>query len=389
MTPRRNRRGNYAILFAFSIIVLLGFGALTLDTSYMRLAQSQCQDVADAASQAAVVVLRDTGDTRAATEAAQTVVDNNVVVGEPAVLEEIIFGSWDEQLRLFEPNSPSRNGVSVTVSRSGDGAPQFLLAQLFGHERFSVRARATSATRSLHVVIAMDITNSWKREDFKNARRAAVQFLDAMRSTHSERDKIGMTVFAGRYAWEFTPLTYLSDEDRIDEIRDDWSKMWTAHATWSGYNPPRNYPHMPREFDDEKGTDHTTGLHQARQMFKEQEDRTAFQALIMLTDGIPHRLKTNHGKERRRRRYVENRWREFQGSVPRNKATIRRESIALTEALWRDMGVHTWVVSFKKNDWFMRSMPQGQGAFLLENDSRALGAIFEDIAGSLPLAIVE
>lgn len=159
------------------------------------------------------------------------------------------------------------------------------------------------------------------------------------------------------------------------------------------------YPEMPREylgtdgrnctFGSECGTDHTVGLAMSRIMFQEEPDDSAFRALIVLTDGIPNNLEASHGQARRDLGYVEDRWREYQAPVPHAVGSIRSQSVIMARQLWDDMRVHVWVVSFVAHEAFMPNMVQGQGYYRNTSDPNALVQIFEDIANSLPLAIVE
>ena len=66
----------------------------------MRLAVSQAQDVADAASQAAMLGLRRTGSTAQATTMAQQVVSLNKVAGKTATMNAINFGIWDDEIDI-------------------------------------------------------------------------------------------------------------------------------------------------------------------------------------------------------------------------------------------------------------------------------------------------
>lgn len=52
---RSKRAGNYTVLMLLLLGVLLGFSALAVDVSLMRLAKTQAQDVADAAAHAAAL----------------------------------------------------------------------------------------------------------------------------------------------------------------------------------------------------------------------------------------------------------------------------------------------------------------------------------------------
>ncbi len=415
---RSRRRGAYAILFAFVLVVILGFGALAIDVSYVRLAQMQTQDVADAASQAALFRLRRTGDLDDARAAAEAVTTLNRVAGAAPTLESVTFGVWDHTAEppTFTETEDRPNAVRVAVARADENAVDLFLARLFGFQQADITREATSAARALHVILVMDITGSWSQSNFANARAAAVAFLDVLETSFGEYDMVGMSVFSGRYAWEYTPMRYLEDEATDAVARTAWgelnvaSKGGTGRAfplecslnadSPTGRNSRRNkfaapyteggcYPDMPREYTDEPGTDHTTGMTLAETMFEEQVDPTAFRAMVVLTDGRPNGLSAAHGRYRTELGYTETRWREYQGAVPHSTSAIKTESNLLTDAMYDDLGVNTWVVSFVADDAFMETMPKGIGYYVNTTDSSALVPIFEDIANSLPMAIVQ
>ena len=406
-SPPSQRRGNYAILFVLAIPVVLGFGALALDTSYIRLAQSQTQDIADAASQAALIELRRTGSVAAATDAAEDVVALNIVAGEPPELESLEFGVWDEDDARLRPGGIP-NAVRATVGRDGGNSIPLYLAQIWGYDSFTTNRSATSASRKLQVILVMDITNSWSADDFDNARTAAVRFFDTINDSHGPDDQIGMTVFTNRFGWEYTPMMEFDNPGRVAATRADWVALRTASkagrgpatypASCSEYGGSRKndfsdpeggcFPNMPREYRDEPGTDHTTGMQMAWTMFDDAFDPTAFRVMLVLTDGKPNGL-GSPGTARAADGYTETRWREFVGDAPRSASSIRSGAIDMTQAMWDDLDVHTYVVSFDANETFMSFMPQGQGYYINTSDSAALVPIFSDIANSLPLALVE
>ena len=412
LRPKRSRRGNYAVLFVLTIPVVLGFGALAVDTSFIRLAQSQTQDVADAASQAALLELRRTGSTALAHEAAQSVVDLNIIAGGVGTLKNLEFGAWDENGdpegdRLLTAEIP--NAVRATVARDGSRAIPLFLAKIWGYNSFTVERDATSASRKLQVVLVMDITNSWSPSNFDNARIASLEFFDIINESHGPEDLMGMTLFSNRFGWEYTPLTGFSSAAAVSDMRADWVGLRTASkagqmtSAWpsgctknsgddiNDFEDPSVggcFPGMPREYRDEPGTDHSTGMQMAYTMFDEAFDPTAFRVMLVLTDGEPNGLNAP-GTARADDGYVEDRWREYVGPAPRSGNAIRSESVAVAEAMWSELDVHTYVVSFKKDEAFMRSMAQGQGYFIRTDNSNALVPIFRDIANSLPMALVE
>lgn len=405
---RPRRRGTVAIMAAVCMTVLLGLGALAIDVSYMRLAQAQAQDIADAAAVAGLWALRQSQDAEEATAAAQAVLDRNVVGGQNATLTTITVGDWDHTDRSLSPDFDTPNAVRVELAREGGNALNLFLGRIFGVDSVDIRSGATAAARNLQVVLVFDITNSWRRPDFYNAREAAVAFYDTIEGTHGPFDKVGMTVFTGRYAWEFTELTLLDDAAAAASLRAQWADMETASkagtpasnskgcnvyggSQTNDFSDPEGgcFPDMPREYRDEPGTDHTTGLEMARLMFEAETDETAYRAMVVLTDGYPNGTRSGHGNTRVNEGYVETRWQEYQGPIPHTTSQIRAESVTITEELWDELEVHCWVVSFVANEAFMADMPQGDGYFVQTNDSVALVDIFETIAASLPLALVE
>lgn len=412
MDHERDKRGNYFVLFALAIVVVFGFGALAADVSYMRMAQSQVQDIADAASQSAAIIMKRTGDIAQATSVAQQVVARNRVAGQSPKLESITVGLWSQSAGqstgTFDPSASNPNGVRVTVSRKDSRAISFLLATIFGYQKFGVSATSTSASRNVHVVLSMDITNSWNPNNFQYARTAAVSFLDVMKSNAGPYDKIGMNVFTGRYSWEFTRMTPLRDSASIATIRTAWAGMKTASKAGNGTNWPSTcilnvspnennfsspaggcYPNMPREYRDEPGTDHTAGLEMASTMFDGDPDPSAERFLLMLTDGIPNGTASTQGQTRAAQGYVESRWREYRAPIPHSTAQIESESVAIAREMWADQRVHIYVISFVQDGAFMHDMPQGQGTYTLTSTASNLVPLFVSIANSLPMAIVE
>ena len=63
MDQRTQRRGNYSMMMGFSVVGLMGMGALGVDIAYLAASQDQAQSVADAASHAALLTYRSTSST--------------------------------------------------------------------------------------------------------------------------------------------------------------------------------------------------------------------------------------------------------------------------------------------------------------------------------------
>ena len=401
-------------MLAVALVVVLGFGALAIDTAYMLMAHSQAQDLADATSQAALIVLRQTGDQTLAEEAATQVMTANRIAGESPASVEVSFGTWDDTASVptFVDDTVNPNAVRTTLGREDADAVPFLLARMWGMDTFDAMASATSATRSLQVIIVLDITGSWGEADFGDAREAVLVALDMLSESASDIDSLGMTIFTNRYGWEYTPLVNIANGPTAAAVRADWevlniaSKGGTDSDHFDGrdcrlkwpvaqrndFTSPTGgcYPDMPREYTDEPGTDHSTGIILAQQMFEEASSTGANdRAMIVVTDGRPNGLGGASGTIRAAEPYTEARWREYEGPVPRTGNQIRAASIDATSELWEDLRVHTWVVSLVSHDWMMPAMVQGDGYYTLTSDSNELAAILAQIVSEMPLAIVE
>ena len=411
--PLGRRRGNYSLMLAAAVIALLGFGALSIDVAYMRLSQAQAQDIADAASQAALIVLRQTGDQNQAQDAAMRVINDNSVAGQAPDMVDITFGNWDDQAAnpAFTVDPVVPNAVRVTVGREGANAIPVLFAKIWDYEDFGVRGTAVSATRSFQIIFVLDITGSWGEAKFADARDAMLAAHSMVTESASGVDEVGMTIFTNRYAWEYTPLTQIAIPANAAAIKTEWEKLNIASKApvgafnanpFDGVNCDGTYadnftvpqvggcyPDMPREYTDEPGTDHSTGVLLAKQMFEESSTGAVYRAMIVITDGKPNDLGASSGAIRIAQGYTEGRWREYLGPVPRSKNDIRTATVAATADLWAGLDVHTWAVTLVQDDPMLNNMLRGDGYKVIVNDSAQLTAVISEIISEMPLAIVE
>jgi len=409
---KRDRRGNYAVMFGLAMTVMLGFGAFAIDLSYLRLAQDQVQDVADAASQAAMITLKRGGSTASATAAANLMLAQNVVGGRHPRLASITYGVWDETRGTFTSTSVAPNAVQVRVTRDGTNAIPMFLSKMWGQTSIAVTGNSTSAARKLHTILNMDITGSWSQTNFANARAASQAFIDVLTTAYGDEDLIGMVIFTGRYAWEYSPFRLVKTEAVDHAYRTSWGLLNVASKSGSGrtypsecsvnttnnFSTPVNtstdkggcYPKMPREYTDEPGTDHTTGMTMARTMFNERTGATVYNAMVTLTDGIPNGIAATHGTIRLTpaTSFTEPRWRQYAGPRPHTTANIQVDSNTLATAMWNEARVNQWVISFVQDGAFMHTMPKGNGTFTLVTSSSQLIPVFQQIARSLPIVIV-
>jgi len=413
----RLRRGSQALLFGVTLIFFLGFAALAVDISWQLHVRAQAQDIADTAAISAMIAYRRTADLDISEAAAIRTVRHNELGGEmPSV--QLTWGRWSEvdATPTFIPDDVQPHAVHARISRQGDRQVPYFLAPIFGQMGFDVQATAVGAARSAEVALVLDITGSWGEADFAEAREAVTGALTLLENSTSDLDRINMVIFTNRYAWVYSEWSAVADPIVAQALRNDWNQLNIASKAGVDANPldgvacvlnaarpgshgPNDfndpvggcYPPMPREYTDEPGTDHSTGILLAKQLFEEVPSGTnvSYRAMIVITDGRPNDLGAASGTIRASQGYTESRWREYLGPVPRSKDDIRAASIQATEDLWNDRAVHTWVVSLVADDPMMPAMVRGDGFYVRTDDPTQLAGILGDIVANLPLAVVE
>lgn len=413
----RRRRGSQAALFAVSLIVFLGFAALAVDTAWRLHTEAQAQDLADTAAISAMIAYRRTADIDISEAASRRTVAYNELAGEAPDVN-LTWGRWTEvdETPTFIPDEAQPHAVHANISRAGVRRVPYFLAPIFGFRGFDVQAEAVGAARSAEVSLVLDITGSWGELDFTQARIAVLRALDLLENSTSELDRVNLVVFTNRYAWAYTEWSAVADPLVSAGLRAQWSNLNIAskagvdtnhedgvacvlNAARPGSHGPNDftdppggcYPAMPREYTDEPGTDHSAGILLAKQLYEEVPSGTtvSYRAMIVITDGRPNALGAGSGAIRASQGFVEDRWRQYTGPVPRTQDQIRTASIQATQELWNDRAVHTWVVSLVADDPMMPAMVRGDGFYVRTDDPTELAGILGDIVANLPLAVVQ
>ena len=138
MRMRSSRSGNYSVILGLVLPVFLGFTALSVDQSWIRIAQSQSQDVADAAAHAALVELRRTGDTSAAEAVAVSMIGRNQVGEAHGEMISVEFGGWNRGgAEMTASDKP--NAVRVDVGRTGENELPLYFARIWNRDSAAVQ----------------------------------------------------------------------------------------------------------------------------------------------------------------------------------------------------------------------------------------------------------
>jgi hypothetical protein len=390
MLTRQSRRGSYAIMVALLLIVMLGFAALAIDLSYLRLARLQAQNAADAGAHAALTELRMSRDQDAARSRAAQIVNLNHIAGDLAVLDpgtDVVFGGWDFPSHSFDPEADFVNAVEVTVRRESDspgGAIPLMLAQIFGATEADARSNGSSvgALRSREIFIVQDVTGSF-RDEIDQGRIADLTLLDFIDGFGLPGDRIGMVTFVGA-AEMWTELQRV--EPNYSAIRSQWESLdWCNRNYW-----PFTSPSMSEYFHDapqmvscnegtlgdwyaDSGTSQGSGLQLAIDALIDEDttESTSLKTIVLVSDGKPQ-------------------------CVPEGTSCDdEMAALGLAQAdRAAEENISIFSVSFNDSynadqSAYLESLTRGYGTFYETPDAEALPGILAEIAASIPISIVQ
>ena len=227
----RGRRGNYTVLAALGLPVVLGFAALVVDGSRAYMAQGEVKADADAVAHAALISLRNGDSDQSAKWIAKQVSSQNTAAGIPlhASNNNIQLGFWDFETGTFSTGGHTVNAVKATPSLSNDskaGQLPLLLAPFMGHNYMDVHADNASiaALRTRDTMVVMDVTLSFV-EEMDDAKKSAIALLDTMHDLYMPGDRVGLATFVGS-AEVMTELTNV--EEGYLDMKQQWSGDVTA-----------------------------------------------------------------------------------------------------------------------------------------------------------------
>lgn len=383
------RRGNYAILFGVSLTAMLGLAALAVDSSLLHYADVQSQAIADAGAHAALVQLRETGNIDDARAFAVQVINENRLMGETAQVEEqdIVFGTWDYDARAFDDAGEWVNSVQVTIRKTDDspnGPVATLLMRMFGVDYNEVQATspAIGALRFREIIIVQDVTGSF-REEIGLAQLADLTLLDYLADNPQPGDRIGMVTFVGD-AEVWTPLSYI--ETDFSAVESQWSTLdWCDRSYWPWYNyaPPiyHEAPQMiacntgadPSTYWYDSGTNQGSGINAALDILTDSDQTSEYslKTIIIVSDGRPQCVPSDAACD--------------------NAVGAEGEDAADWAA---ENNVSIYSVSYNDSydavqSAYMESLVRGYGRFYETPDATELPAILEEIAQSIPIALVQ
>lgn len=396
--------------------VLVGFGALSVDISYINLARTQTQNVADAASHAAFVGYRSGGnDPDVGNAAAAFVVSENLIGNQVGHLDPVVYGEWDFDAKTFTPGGDV-NSAKAYVSRSDANASpnqlDLFFAPILGFNKANVVAHGVAAGRTRQIMLISDVSGSFSG-DIDKANDANVAFLDYMKDNPLPGDLLGHVVFAG--TGNFPDLHELaSPVDDYTSLLTEFQKLDVCTSMPSGIRaasylvPEGKLRGVPPDRDC--FTSQARGLHRAMQEFIEHGDSREFQGMILLTDGQANtsiRSSNNNNSTSTAEDDAENlvSWMWYGGTF--NYSVWECTSWAATNK-WHSScglqsysgtfagGVHLWTVYFGSNGsnvaWLESLVEIGdgnRGEAKDTDDASQLEAIYLEIAASIPVVLTD
>ena len=361
------RRGSHAVTVAVMIFVLIGFAAFAIDIPYVRTASIEARNAADAGAHAALIEVRRGSSLGAAENRAREVIRMNYVTGHGGDLEpeQITFGSWDYSNETFNHPADHVNAVRIEMQTH----VHTVLAPVFGpqYRRLRAAGHSVAALRTRQILIVQDVTGSFKQE-IGLAAQADITLLDFMHEANFPADRIGMVTHTGA-AEVWTPLQYV--EDAYPEIRSQWETLDWCHKLpgEGGHDPARE--HMIACSAGGDGTHQGSGIDLAVDQFLDEGDPDALWIIIVLSDGKAQCIP----------------------STSQCDGVRFAAGRAAAERAW-DNNIHIFTVSYNETHnpiqtAYLEDLTRGIGVFYETPDASELPQILEDIARTIPVAIVE
>jgi hypothetical protein len=228
----RLRRGNYTIIAAAGLPVILGFTAMAVDGMRVQLAKAQLSQAADGIAHAALISMRDRDSAHEIRVKARKYGKTNDIFGNDVNIKSwkhMKFGFWDFETNTWTEKSAMQNAVRVTLNRDNDnrdGPLQMMLTPMMGLNYMDLQSENASiaAMRTRDTVVVVDTTGSFVNE-MPDAKKAALTLLTTMRERYIPGDRVGMATFVGD-GQLFTPL------------KDGYTEYASIYASWSGTGYP-------------------------------------------------------------------------------------------------------------------------------------------------------
>lgn len=379
---RMGRRGAISMLAIFTVPVVLGFGGMAVDASYLDYRAAQLRAATDAAVLAGSALLP---DATAASNAAIAYAEKNMPVatyGTVLHAADVQTGTWNSSTRTFTAGGTNPTAIKVTLRRTAanGNAEHFLFAAVLGFGSVDMvrSAVATYGTASAwDVMLVQDVSMSFSTQ-ILNSKAADAQLISCQGNHAGSASQSGLTVFTG-----------------FGTVK---SQMGAANilTAITGLNQC-GLPGMPAC----SGSNIAAGLYQALQAMTggnyHPSSNLAGKAVVLLTDGIPN---------------VSNSAQPYgtaqggtytcptSGSGRNRTATCSDSDLqafaqAQADALWSH-GISVFTVFYSGNSGnvasdsaYLASLVRGVGKAYVTPSASQLSAMMTNVCASMPHALVQ
>ncbi|MGQ7791874.1 vWA domain-containing protein [Faunimonas sp. B44] len=176
---RRKDDGNIAIMFAFSLIPIMGLMGIAVDYTRASDARVRMQTALDSVALTAAKASRDMSDAQLRT-----------------MVEERLAALLPAQYYTFQVSEFSRDQGTVQIAATGQ--LKSTLTGVLGSEHLNIAAssEATWSTGKMEIVLAVDDTGSMNQHNrLIELKKAATALLDSVQSSDPDLVKVGLVPF--------------------------------------------------------------------------------------------------------------------------------------------------------------------------------------------------
>lgn len=409
---KKGRRGAFAPMLVFLLLMLLGFGAFSLNVAHLGQCRVEAESIAASAARAGVMILRGGGTTGDADGAIVALVAANTVCGSAPNIASITWGRWDDTVTnpSFVGTATPPNAVRVGLGRAGAGSVPTFLGDFIGVNSVEVYGMATAAIRSQHLVIIVEIQQGLSESAFLQVKDGIVAGVAVLGASASPEDKLAVVVTSGPYAWEMVPLTSIGDAAGLASVQADLQTL--ALASFAGtqvstvdsvdctvasgsveddFNSPSGgcYPDMPRRYSDEAGSDLSVALDLARAQFIAEATTPATRNVAVFMHKPFTAVPSDAGAARTADSYVEGRFTEVVGLIPNDVVSAAGQAQTSSDALWSESRASLWVTLYNLSDTGYTALVQGDGWVVDNATTGDTADLIGAIVGASPVGVVQ
>ncbi|MCP4004482.1 MAG: hypothetical protein GY725_09835 [bacterium] len=382
MKSTRREEGSVFIWVVASILVIVGFASIAIDSGQIYVARTQLASASDAGALAGMQVLRAGGTMLDARAAAVRVAERNRVLngGVQLASSDVVMGDYDYVGRVFTPGgitlAPALQVTARRTAGSGAGRLPLALGSAIGSDNADVLARSVASVGCREIVLVQDVTISFT-EEIADAREALHAFVDVMASNTLPGDRLGLVIFAAE-SRTLAPLSpFPQSRSELDALIDSD----VIHCEGKQANVAQIFPGEHKKSCD--GTDQAMGINEARELFANNDSTCGGErSIVIVSDGVPCPTFGNGGHAPG----------GTEAGVIAAAGAAEAEGLSITPIMLYDLGADSTqckqipgMGALKFNN----SMARGWGRPLDTPDEEELVGLLRSVLDQIPVRLVE